>query len=79
MSKLGPDNHELYVSEMELREEIKVTIRCQNCKRSKRIDLHISDPKGTKVVECLCENCDNGGGFPETNYFDQDGNQLLPE
>lgn len=59
-------------------DEIKVTLRCPNCKRSRKVLLHTSDPNGTKVVECLCDNCDNGGGFPETNYYDQDGNQIEP-
>jgi hypothetical protein len=29
------------------------------------------------VVEVLCDWHDNGGGFPETTYFDANGKQLV--
>lgn len=51
----------------------KVMLRCPQCKRTMKVSRDTTDPVGTAVVEFLCDRCDDGGGFPETHYYDADG------
>ena len=51
----------------------KIVLRCPKCKRAKRVYLDPSDPPGTAIVEATCDRCDDGGGFPETHYYDSHG------
>jgi len=51
----------------------KITLRCPECKRTMRAVKDDSDPLGTAIVEVLCDKCDDGGGFPETHYYDANG------
>ena len=52
----------------------EVKLRCPQCKRTKMVTRDESDPAGTAVVDVLCDRCDDGGGFPETHYYDAKGN-----
>jgi hypothetical protein len=56
-----------------------VQLRCPSCKRVKLTERHKTDPKGTEIVQVLCDKCDDGGGFPEVLYFDKAGHQLSIE
>lgn len=51
----------------------QITLRCLRCKRTKSAPIDPTDPPGTAIIESLCDKCDDGGGFPETLYFDKDG------
>lgn len=51
----------------------KITLRCPQCKRTKRAPKDETDPAGTAVVEALCDRCDNGGNKPEVHYYDAAG------
>lgn len=55
----------------------QITLRCPRCKRTKAASRDPSDFPGTAVVEAPCDRCDDGGGFPETMYFDSTGKQIL--
>ncbi len=55
---------------------LRVTLRCPKCDRTKDVRRHKTDPKDAVVVEAPCDRCDDGGGFPETMYFDAAGNQI---
>lgn len=50
-----------------------ITLRCPHCKREVTACAEETDPLGTAVVETTCDRCDDGGGFPETNYYDAGG------
>ena len=47
-----------------------ITLRCPHCKREMMVAAEDTDPPGTAIVETTCDLCDDGGGFPETHYFD---------
>lgn len=51
----------------------KITMRCPRCKRTKETHREETDPKGTAVVEALCDRCDDGGNKPEVHYYDAAG------
>jgi hypothetical protein len=51
----------------------QVRLICPDCHRTMMTRHDETDPPGTAVVECLCDRCDDGGGFPETQYYDADG------
>jgi hypothetical protein len=51
----------------------ELKLRCPDCHREMVVKPDLSDPKGTVIVECTCDNCDDAGGFPETHYYDADG------
>ena len=48
-------------------------LRCPQCKRTMRATREDTDPPGTAVVETACDRCDDGGGSPETHYYDAAG------
>lgn len=50
-----------------------ITLRCPACKRTQMVCKDRSDPPGTAIVEATCDRCDDGGGFPETHYYDAQG------
>jgi hypothetical protein len=50
-----------------------ITLRCPDCRRTKKTRPVASDPKGTAIVESACDKCDDGGGFPETHHYDSQG------
>ena len=52
-----------------------VKLRCRACGRSRMTKRDETDPAGTFIVDCLCPECDDGGGKPETLYFDKLGRQ----
>lgn len=56
----------------------RVTLRCPQCKRTKEVHRDSTDLKNATVVEVLCDKCDRGDGFPETSYYDAEGQQLNP-
>lgn len=56
-----------------------VTLRCPNCRRTKRVASDKTDPPNTAIVEAPCGKCDRGGNKPETMYFDAQERQLHPE
>lgn len=47
-----------------------IIMRCPECGREQAAPAEPSDPIGTIVVQSICDRCDDGGGFPETHYFD---------
>ncbi len=49
------------------------TLRCPRCKRTKMVCREDTDPKGTAVVEHICDKCNDDSGFPETHYYDAKG------
>lgn len=51
----------------------RVTLRCPHCKRTKIVANDETDPKGTAVVEAMCDRCDDGGNKPEVHYYDAAG------
>lgn len=50
-----------------------VRLLCPDCKRTLVAARDETDPPGTAIVEVLCDQCDDGGGFPETHYYDAEG------
>lgn len=56
-----------------------VTLRCPECKRTKQVTKHETDPPNTAIVEAPCDKCDRGGDKPETMYFDMKDRQLHPQ
>lgn len=53
-----------------------VKLECPKCKRTMTAERELSDPPGTARVLCLCQYCDDGGGFPDVIYFDGDGREI---
>ncbi len=43
-----------------------ITIKCPKCKRTKRVKRLSFDPAGASVLSLLCDRCDTGGGFSES-------------
>lgn len=55
-----------------------VTLRCPSCQRKRRVARERTDPKRAFYVEIPCDKCDDGGGKPETVYFDALNRQINP-
>lgn len=56
---------------------MSVTLQCPACDRTMQVKGDKTDPKNTAVVQTLCDQCDDGGGFPEVLYFDKSGKQIM--
>lgn len=53
-----------------------VALTCPACSRVTQIAPDRTDPPNTARVSILCDRCDDGGGWPEANYFDAQGRQI---
>lgn len=49
------------------------------CPRQRRVKREAYDHPRAAVVATLCDWHDDGGGFPETFYYDTAGKQLLDD
>ena len=56
-------------------EKNTVMLRCPECKRTKRVERHVSDLPGTATVEAHCDKC-NGEDNGQVQYFRADGTQI---
>ena len=54
-----------------------ITLYCPKCKRRQNAPKHDTDPDGTATVRVKCPKCDPGD-FELVEYFDSNGNQILP-
>lgn len=53
-----------------------IKLRCPECSRHKQVGRARTDLKRAVRVEILCDRCDDGGGFPQTTYWDAEGREL---
>lgn len=58
-----------------------IILRCSKagCPRKRRVPRDPTDHPKAAVVKVLCDWHDDGGGFPETTYYDAAGKQLLDD
>lgn len=57
---------------------VYIIMQCGKCGRTQSAPSDETDPDGTAVVRALCPEC-CGGDFSLVDYFDADGNQIMPD
>ena len=53
-----------------------VKLECPRCGKKMSCERDKTDPPNTAMVKALCNDCDDGGGFPDILYFDRHGEQI---
>lgn len=56
-----------------------VLLRCDKCKRTRRVVKDKTDPKGTVEIILPCPECWKDGTFEDPRYLDKNGKQIIAQ